>query len=116
MQTRAKVMHGMITIIPASVVIDSIDAIDGTGEIILRIFLVDEGMLRPVSKHHHDSCKHKRNDEYPKCCLQIHETHSYAKKVKRHLAISESHIKFLALAIRSEEHTSELQSRENLVC
>lgn len=49
---RADVMHFVVSIVPAGVIVLGVDAVYG---ILVRIIGVDEGMLRPISDHHHDA-------------------------------------------------------------
>jgi hypothetical protein len=51
----------MIAVVPTGVIVFGVDAIDG---ILIRIAGIDEGVLRPVADHHHDTGKEKWDEKY----------------------------------------------------
>src|SRR5690606_1162945 len=79
MHTGTKVMDDVISIVPTNLIVTRVDAVDGIRVEIVRVFPVDERMLRPVAKHHHQPCKKQRNDEDYERCLKVDEAHANAE-------------------------------------
>ena len=55
-QGRAKMMHGMVAVIPAYFIVLRINTIDC---VFFWVVWVDKGMLSPVAQHHHYTGKQK---------------------------------------------------------
>jgi hypothetical protein len=92
MNRRPEVMRYMIAIIPADLIIVSIDTGYSIRKIILRIIFIYKSMLRPVTDHHYKTGKKKWNYEYPQSSFEIYKTHSGTKKKKGNFAVGEPHV------------------------
>src|ERR1043166_5022354 len=64
-------MYSMITILPAFMIIGSIQADDIACKIVIRFIRVNECVLGPIPKHHHKTCKDERNNQYGQRSFQI---------------------------------------------
>jgi hypothetical protein len=79
MQCRPDVMNGMVTVVPAGVIVFCIDTID---RVVLRVLHVNESVLRPVTNHHHEAGEYKGNDKDQQRGLEIDKAHGNAKNEK----------------------------------
>lgn len=92
-------MDGMVSVIPAILVVGSVDAIEHAAEMAFRVAGIDKRMLRPVA-HRHDEPRidhgHNKNHQ---CRLEIHEGHPDAKQDKSGFAGTHPEIEFFPVAL-----------------
>ena len=79
MKRRVKVVDGMVSIVPAILVVYIIDTIEYTAEMTFRIILVNERMLCPVAHHHDKTCIDHWNDKDHHGGLEVDKAHQHAK-------------------------------------
>ena len=71
MQSRIEVVYGMISVVPAILVVYVVDTIECAAEMAGRIILIDKAVLCPVAHHHDKACIEHRNDEDHQGCLEV---------------------------------------------
>ena len=82
MQSRIVVMNRMVSIVPAILVVDVVDAVERTAEVPFRITLIHKAMLCPVAHHHDKPRIDHRDDKDHQGGLEIDKTHRYTKRIK----------------------------------
>jgi hypothetical protein len=100
MHSRAKMVYGMVAIIPAHFIVLGIDAIDSAGKIVFRICFINKRMLCPITQHHYYACKNQRNNKYHQSSFEVYKAHSHTKNIKRYFADTQAHIQLLSFAVK----------------
>jgi hypothetical protein len=100
MQSWIVVMDSMVPIVPAILIVDIVDAVEGTTEVSFRIILIDKAMLCPVAHHHDKPCIEHRDDKDHECRLEIDETHQHTKHDEGKFAQGKAHVNLLLLSVK----------------
>lgn len=82
MQSRIVVVDSMVSIVPAILIVNIVDAVEGAAEVPLRITLIHKAMLCPVAHHHDKPRIDHRDDKDHQGGLEIDKTHRYTKRIK----------------------------------
>ena len=99
MQSRIVVVDSMVSIVPAILIVNIVDAVEGAAEVPLRITLIHKAMLCPVAHHHDKTGIEHGNDKNHERRLEIDEAHQYAKQNKREFTDCKPGVNFLLLAV-----------------
>src|SRR5688572_125491 len=86
-------VNGMVTVIPAILIIHIIDAIVHTAEVPFRIALIDKRMLCPVAHHHDKPGIDDRNNKNHHRGFKIYKAHGNTKHIKGKFAKRETQVK-----------------------
>jgi hypothetical protein len=79
MQSRIIVVDSMVSIVPAILIVNIVDAVEGTTEVPFRITLIHKAMLCPVAHHHDKPCIDHRDDKDHQGGFEIDKTHRHTE-------------------------------------
>src|SRR5688572_3842262 len=93
-------VNGVISIVPAVLVVHIVDAIVHAAEMTFRITFINKRMLRPVAHHHDQSCIDDRHNKNHQGSFEIYKAKRDTYQVKREFTKGQSCIEFFPLALK----------------
>jgi hypothetical protein len=99
MQRRIQMVDRMVSIIPAILIVDVVDAVKHAAKMSIRIGFINKGVLCPIAHHHNKPGIDHWHDKQHKGGFEIDKTHEYTKRIKGELSRAESNIDFFSFAM-----------------